>query len=252
MIDSQINPIHTPCKNCVFAVYEDKTQTGCSINYISKYIDKNVPILEAYDDDKEFYIVSGKKCLGYRENKWFKQFDLENAPIHEKINKYLETNTLDYCVVIDLKLLNLDDLDNLLGQLSVCGIQPKKVILMRYIDNELSFAYSKIESLLTKYNVKYTWRIQTIVDMTLTPEQVLHNAVSLNSQYRFILSITNKNNDIERLVSDTNKVVHEDLDQFEILCNQDRSCLIFSSIVYRFDAFHGNNLFKNSDNYKTI
>ena len=52
---STVNTIHTPCKSCVFALYEDKTQTDCGLNYISKYRQKdNVEVLEAYDNDKEF------------------------------------------------------------------------------------------------------------------------------------------------------------------------------------------------------
>lgn len=252
MLDSQINPIHTPCKNCAFAVYDANTQVECAIRYLDKYKQKNTQLLEAYDDDKEFYIINGKKCLGYRENKWFKQFDLENASVESKVNKYFETNFLDYCTIIDLKNLTIDDLDSILQQLSECSIKPRKLIMVRYVDNELNFSYTRIEQLLNKYAIKYTWRIQTIVDKSLTQQQVLHNLISLNSQYRFILSINNTNSDIARIISKTNTVVHEDLDQFEIFCNESRSVIIFSGIVYRFEAFHGNNLLDNSNNYTII
>ena len=252
MIDNNINPIHSPCKNCVFAIYENNTQTGCSLNYLDKYKNKNVSILEAYDDDKEFYIINGKKCLGYRENKWFDQFNLSDASIEDKTSKYFETNTLDYCVIIDLKTMDINNLDHILSQLSQCQIQPKKVIIVRYVDNELQFGYSKIEALLKKYNASYIWRIQTIVDLSLTSEQILHNIVSLNAKYRFILSINKANSDIQHIINSTNIIVHEDLDQFEILSNRDRSCMIFSSIVYRFDAFHGHDLLAKDENYKTI
>ena len=44
-----INPkVHTACKNCMFAVYEDNTQTGCYINRLEKYSD----VLECYDEEK--------------------------------------------------------------------------------------------------------------------------------------------------------------------------------------------------------
>ena len=53
-----IKPIHTPCKDCTFAIYEGKTQNGCHLNLLEKYKNKNLEILEAYDEQKEFYIIN--------------------------------------------------------------------------------------------------------------------------------------------------------------------------------------------------
>ena len=252
MIDEQINTIHTPCKNCVFAKYDHNTQVECELNYLDKYKNKNTPILEAYDNEKEFYIINGKKCMGYRENKWFKQFNLENADIQSKIEKYHATNRLDYLLVIDLKFLDITKLDSILQQISQTSIQPKKVIIIRYLDNEKSFTYSVIEKLFQKYNTSYVWRIQTILDTSLTTEQIIHNIISLNAKNRFAIVVSNYNNDIEHMIMSSNKTVHEDLDQFEVLCNSNETCLCFSTLVYRFDAFHGNNLLENKNNYKQI
>lgn len=252
MINEQINKIHTPCKNCVFAEYENNTQTGCSLSYIEKYRDKNVPILEAYDNEKEFYIVNGKKCLGYRENKWFKQFGLEDADIKSKVEKYHSTNHLDYLLIIDLKNINFEQLDSLLQQISQSDIQPKKVIIIRHLDNEKAFEYSLLEKLFNKYKVSYIWRIQTILDISLTNNQIIHNIITLNAKYRFIVTVSDYNTDVVNMIKTTNKIVHEDLDQFEVLTNQDETCLCFSTLVYRFDAFHGNNLLENKTNYQKI
>lgn len=252
MIDNKVDTIHTPCKDCVFAVYDGQTQTDCALGYVAKYKNKNIPVLEAYDDSKEFYIINGKKCIGYRENKWFQQFGLDDGTLEAKINKYHETNHLDYIGVVDLKNLSIEDLDQLLKQLQSCEIKPRKLVMIRYADSQLKFPYSGIENLLKNNNVSYLWRIQTILDNTLTYNEILHNIISLNAKYRFILSINNYNNDIKNIVEHTNKVVHHDLDQFDIFSNKDRSCMIFSTIIYRFDAFHGNNLLNNQDNYQIV
>ena len=252
MINEQINKIHTPCKNCVFAKYENQTQIGCALNYIDKYKNKNVTILEAYDNEKEFYIINGKKCMGYRENKWFKQFDMEHSDIGSKVDKYHATNHLDYLIVIDLKKINITELDSILQQISEASIQPKKVIIIRYIDNEKSFEYSILETLFNKYNVSYIWRIQTILDSSLEYNQIVHNIISLNAKYRFVITVSDYNSDIVNMIHTTNKIVHEDLDQFEILSNNDETCLCFSTLVYRFDTFHGNKLLENKSNYRKI
>lgn len=252
MLDNKINTIHTPCKNCVFAVYENNTQNDCAIKYIDKYKDNNIEILEAYDNEKEFYIINGKKCIGYRENKWFKQFNLEDSSLEDKIAKYHETNQLDFLIIIDLKSLSVEQLDDIFKQISLSDIQPKKLILIRYSDNELRFPYATIENLLKEYKVSYTWRIQTILDPSLSYEQILHNVISLNSKYRFIVSVTQHNSDISKIIKDTNKIVHHDLDQFDVISNKTHDCIIFSSIIYRFESFHGNNLFDNPDKYRII
>ena len=83
---SIIHAIHTPCKNCVFAKYEENTQTGCELDYIEKYKNLESEILEVYDNDKEFYVINDKKCLGYREPKWFEQLSMSDSSMEEKIN----------------------------------------------------------------------------------------------------------------------------------------------------------------------
>ena len=251
-LDKAINPIHTPCKDCVFAKYENNTQIDCFVNYLDTYRSKNIEILEAYDDQKEFYIINSKKCIGYRENKWFKQFDLQDSDIDQKIKKYHETNVLDYMIVIDLKNLVIDQLENILLQISTISIQPKKVVFIRYADNNLAFPYSSIENLLKKYNAKYKWRIQTILDPLLSYDQIINNITNLNTSYRFILCVNKYNNDLDRIISLTNQKVHHDLDQFDIIANEDHSCLIYSGVIFRFETFHGKDFLNDKDHYLIV
>lgn len=251
--NTPIDTIHTSCKNCVFATYDNNTQNDCALNYIDKYKNKNITVLEAYDDEKEFYIINRKKCIGYRENKWFNQFNLDEANISDKIQKYLETNILDYLLIIDLKLetMDIEYLDSILKQISICEIQPKKVIIVRYANNDLKFPYSAIESLFKKYNVPYVWRIQTILELSMSQQDILHN-ILLTNRNRFALVVNQQTDDLVNVINCTNKIVHHDLDQFEVISNKDRSCIIFSTALYRFEVFHGNDLFKNPDSYTIV
>lgn len=59
------NLLNTSCKECVLAIYEGKTQTGCVANRIEKFKDD---VIEAYDDEKEFYVIN-RLCNFYREDK---------------------------------------------------------------------------------------------------------------------------------------------------------------------------------------
>lgn len=250
MLNEQINTIHTPCKDCVFAKYENNTQIGCELEYISKYKNKNIEILEAYDKDKEFFIINGKKCIGYREIKWFNQFDLKDSSIQDKITKFYELNSLDYLLVIDLKNIDLDQMESILAQIDSLSIKPKKLIIVRYADNK-SYPYSVMKNLLDKYTNGHIWRIQTILDPLLVYGNILKNIVSLNSN-RFVVSITKHSNDIKKIIEYTNKLVHHDLDQFNIIANQNKDCLIFSRALYSFEAFNNKNLLADELNYTIV
>jgi len=47
----------TSCKDCKFAIYEGKTQTGCEAGRAEIYMEKGMAF-EAYDKDKEFYVIN--------------------------------------------------------------------------------------------------------------------------------------------------------------------------------------------------
>lgn len=250
MLNEQINKIHTPCKDCVFAKYQENTQVDCELNYISKYKTKNIEVLEAYDDEKEFYIINGKQCIGYRENKWFSSFDLKDNSVNGKVEKFNELNRLDYISVIDLKSISLDELESLLQQTNNVEIRPKKLIIIRYANN-MGFPYEILREILDKYAKDYIWRIQTILDPLIGYDSILKNIVSLNYN-RFIVSITKHNNDIKKIIEYTNQLVHHDLDQFNIISNSHKDCLIFSRCLYTFEVLNGKNLLDEDTNYTTI
>ena len=105
-----IDSIHTSCKDCVFAIYEDQTQTGCSMSMIEKYKAKNCEIIEAYDDDKEFYIINKRKCINHRKESWFKQFENSDNSLEYRIEKTNASNKINYILLIDLKLFTVEKL----------------------------------------------------------------------------------------------------------------------------------------------
>jgi hypothetical protein len=230
---SQINQIHTSCKNCAFAQYDNNTQTGCAINYIEKYKNKQCEILEAYDNDKEFYIINNKKCLGYRENKWFTQFNLDNSSLDKKIQKFLELNSIQYLMMVDLKYFSEADFEQLGKIIHECTIQPAKIVFVRYQNAATKFIYNDIKALLDTYNLKCQWRIQTMVDDTLSHKDIRHNCCNLNKGYRFMLSIQKPCYNICKVLDKANSIVYEDLDPIVAVATKDKSATIFSAPSYR-------------------
>lgn len=235
----QIDRIHTPCKNCVFSKYENNTQVDCLLNYISKYKENNTEVLEVYDEEKEFFVINKKKCIGYRENKWFDQFELSNATLEEKISKYQELNRLHYLLVIDLKNLNFDQLIYFIKSIHSLKYPPLKIILIRHVNNNI-FEYEKIIHAFKENKISIPWRIQTMVDNSLSYKDILHNIISINKQYRFIVSIEDFNEDLETIVNKANSIVHDDLQSFQIIGNKNKTCIILSGPVYRYSLKNDN------------
>lgn len=62
------NNYETACKECLFAIYDGKTQTGCTLGRIEKFQDLE-QVIDAYDDSKEFYVIKGI-CNAVRQSGW--------------------------------------------------------------------------------------------------------------------------------------------------------------------------------------
>jgi hypothetical protein len=254
MESSNISAIHTPCKSCVFAIYNDKTQTGCHLDYINKYKNKDTQILEAYDNDLEFFIVNDKKCVGYRENPWFAKYGLEHSSIEKKIAKVKEVNHIDYILVINFLEIGdkEEDLDNLKNTLSTLAIHPKKIVFIR--GSEGTIIYATIQKLMTDSKINCKWRIQTMVDESISNENILHNAINNDKSYRFVCHIKNsKCDNLNYIVLTANDIVYDKLDQFMVLTDKDSSCVLFSAGVYRFSlAENKQDLLANPDNFQVV
>lgn len=234
---SIINAIHTPCKKCAFAIYDNKTQTGCHLNYLEKFRSKNVEILEAYDEEKEFYIINEKKCLGYRENSWFDKRGLSNLPIEEKINKYNEDHYIHYLAIINLNHFDSDENFNRLQyELSSLKIKPKKIVLVRYQYNK-NHPYEKLQKMLDDANLQCKWRVQTILQHDKTFENILYETMNLNKKYRFVLSVDGLCSGLDNIVTKANTIVYDEMERFAVIRNEDRSALLFSAPNYRFSLF---------------
>lgn len=65
-----MSEIRTCCRNCPFALYEGKTQTDCSLGRLDKYQRQNVSVVEAYDEEKEFFLIKERICPYCRTPDW--------------------------------------------------------------------------------------------------------------------------------------------------------------------------------------
>lgn len=239
MQNNEISIIHTPCKNCAFAIYDNKTQTGCHLDYINKYKNIGAEVLEAYDNDLDFFIINNKKCIGYRENSWFIKNGLSaDSSIEDKITKFNSLNQINYLLVINFMELgdSQESVDYIQESLCNLTIHPKKIIFIRPSEGSESTIYASLQKLMIKSGINCAWRIQTMVDDSISNENILHNAVNHDKSYRFICYIKNNRcvSNLNKVVVHANDIVYKDLKQFGVLTDADYSCILFSAGVYRF------------------
>lgn len=247
---SSISTIHTACKNCAFAVYDNITQIGCSLDYIEKYKHKGATVLEVYDKEKEFYVINDKKCLGYRENKWFNKYNLENSRLETKIEKFKQENHLNYLLMVDLKNFDTHDLIKLAESIKNCKILPEKIIFVRYQNNNPVFTYDKIKEFIDNSKLSCKWRIQTMVTEELSHRDILHTCTNLNKGYRFILSINNPYFEIDNIIETANKIVYIDLDPIIAIADKNKYAILFSAGTYRWSAIvEKKNILDDEKNY---
>ena len=97
--------VRTSCKQCNFAVYENKTQTECKAGRLNFFRDQGL-LTEAYDDDKEFFVIE-RLCNMYTEqNKTVEQMAQDSAVSFYVILDCTDINEDSYQQVLD-KIENL-------------------------------------------------------------------------------------------------------------------------------------------------
>ena len=117
MKSKQLDKIaETSCKDCKFAIYQGKTQTGCEAGRAEVYMEQGIGF-EAYDKDKEFYVIN--TFCSYKIDKKY-DFSLEDI---KKIRKktfgiaiYLEEELGD----IEQTIKSICDIDYNRKSISIC------------------------------------------------------------------------------------------------------------------------------------
>jgi len=211
MSNDALGKLHTACKGCVFAQYSEYTQTGCKIGVLDKYREIT-DVLEAYDDDKEFYIINNRKCNSYRPNTWFSA----GSSLERQKVVLAEENKFTYQVIIPL-VSDLNGLEKTLESLNLSIIKPVHVTVLNML-NQYRRVPKEIDDILEKF-VKTKWRVQTQL-LSLIDEHGFHDNEELAlidnimkfavfAPYYMVVhsgSVVNRN-----LCSNINKALNEDL-----------------------------------------
>lgn len=123
---------HTPCKDCIFAIYEGNTQILCEKGLIPKYRNLGYNIVEVYDDDKDFYVIEGRKCIYFRNNKWLDFKYNTDEEYYEGINKKISSELqLKYTAIVYIDAeKTFEDAKKTLSSIFNSDILPENIVLV--------------------------------------------------------------------------------------------------------------------------
>jgi hypothetical protein len=153
--------ISTSCKNCYFAEYKDNTQTGCCLDRLEKYKNINAEVIEAYDDDKEFYVIQDKICVYYRNHEFIEELGLSDS---EDILRTIKSELhAPYHLILFFRENDTQaDLEKCIQGASNQKIKPKVFTVINKFNRHVEA--SKIMEIVNHYGFDY-WRIQNAANL---------------------------------------------------------------------------------------
>lgn len=162
---SKIDTIHTPCKKCIFAVYDGKTQTDCYMGKIDEFKKRNIEVLEVYDDNQEFFVINKKRCLSFRDKTWLD--NKVSLSLEESKVLVQQENLIKYIAVIYLENnTTLEHFTSLVVSLMNQKIPPKGIMIVRNQYEKYAISIKEITPILNGTNIH--WRLQNFIDESMT------------------------------------------------------------------------------------
>jgi len=233
-VQPQIKKIHTSCQDCCLTVYneENTTQVGCLHNLIEYYKNIGNEVLEAYNENGEFYIINGRKCFFKRTVDWYLGYGFKDK--NECLEKIVDDTKIKYMAVININKENdLKDIEYTIQSLLSQSPQPSFIICVRSFDCPIK--PSDINSLLIK--TKKMWRVSNPSCSDITYEDVFNGLIDIFwKDYPIYLKIKAGNliHDNNLMVNINSQIIYDDykLDAEEYL---EPYLIVGNSFLYNYE-----------------
>ena len=184
----------TKCKNCIFATYEDDTQTGCSLNMIEQAENNNVEVLDCYDEDKEFHVLANRQCMFYRNSTWASKLEPDNY-----IQKIQQEIAIPFqALILADEKSTLADIEATIESLEQQILKPSYVLVVREFANKTKpidiaklftipqapvrqkgMGWSKKHKVLPLHKFKL-WKVENPIDNSRTGRKLMDLALHTN------------------------------------------------------------------------
>ena len=183
---NKISIIHTPCKSCKFADYQDNIQTSCLLGKIDLYKKRNVEVLEVYDEEKSFFVINNKKCPSFRTEQWYTKKNI--GSIEEAKALVYKENELKYIALIYSEPdMTIDNFKTIIDSLVSQEIRPKGVMVIREKNQKYLTSIKEMSLILNE--TKIPWRLQKFIDEDMNFDQKIRASIRSAPMDRFYFLI---------------------------------------------------------------
>ena len=215
-LEGKSDEAETICRDCAFAVYDEDSQTGCSIGKLDKFEEQGAEIIEVYDEtNKEFYVVKGRVCVHWRGSDWknkykgrddWDQIVAKETMVRIDANIYLDKNS------------TLVELDRTVKSLQKGKIKPVQITI---INNCSTITRQLLAS--CGMNSGLRWRVESITEDDASRLRCIDIAVrKVNANEFNYYCIFDAGKKVPtNFISDINSSLNEDMNRFLALRSED-------------------------------
>jgi hypothetical protein len=219
------NIVRTSCKNCIFAVYEDKKQIDCQAKRVHKIEDK----FEAYDDEKEFYVLE-RLCNYYREDKEkYLKYGIMNTQL---VRDEAKVNFVIFCLFDKIDEEKAKNFENTIS-----------TIVSKYGKN-------KVEIHICHKDFKERNIVQKLVSSldaraTCYFDKKFLQKIIMKTKKSFHVILDESNFDKISIIFDVNSLINEDMKKLTVIKKD--NAIAVSNLAYKITAIN-----KECNNYEQI
>ena len=208
--------IQTSCRDCVFAEYDGKTQKGCKLGRINKFMERGTDVAECYDNEKEFFVVIDRYCTACRDHNWGKQHKTDIW--EDLVREQIETKMEFYIIVPEG--VSIEEVEYTVSQAIKNTIKPSKIHLIRHPKS--SIKPSKLVSWLRNYmdgtGIQWEAHMIPLSEGTETGVIIDHAVKEKGSQF-FATFLAGR--DIPaHFVERVNHLLNEELERFVLMMSE--------------------------------
>jgi len=240
---SKIDKIHTPCKECIFAVYKGDTQASCYLGVLEKIkATEHLEVLEVYDEDKEFYVVNKTKCPYFRK-------ELKEKTVEDRAKEVKDQTHLNYLLLVNAKPdMDLEEIRNILLEIKKASIKPRGILLIIYSESLSGHSNEDYLKIIRESEVGCEWRITKVLDADTPFIYTLHHQANMMADKNMvILSVDGDYTKMVDMVEMANDLVFNQFKTFHLISNENKETLLFSSVMYRSAIQHGVDILESAN-----
>lgn len=219
--------IRTSCKDCVFAQYENNTQVNCLHNRIKTFkqlLENNDDfqlVVEAYDNEKEFYVIN-RFCNLYRDKNTYQDKDINCEKAFDEIK-------LTFDVLIDCNDINDDNYFNYIKSIIASSVF--------YGSNKISFHFYHNQSL-NKDGRKKALNLQRVSSNSYLSvyyqKDILQHGILSKTKNSYHMIITKDSRPDKKIFDILNNIVNIDLKKV-LVCNNN-NVFVVSNLSYKIET----------------